>query len=75
MDFDNEIWEKLGIKSGSQLDKPETAAKYYAELAKVFAQDGKWGGQKVPQSVVDELEDQNFHSLVEFLHTRKLIKK
>lgn len=72
---DMEIWDKLGVQSGGQLMNPKNGAllnKYYNELAKLLAPDGRFRNLngKVPESVIDMLEMENHHTLVEFLAER-----
>ena len=66
IDLDNEIWEKKGFRNARNLE--DRKEEYYAEIKETIK-------DKVAQQIVDELEEQNYHSLVEALTELKLIQK
>lgn len=66
MSIDTTIWDKFGFQSGRDVEKNKE--QYQEEVKKQIT-------EKVHQEVVDELEDNNCHSMVEALHDLKLIQK
>lgn len=65
MDIDTQIWNRHGYQTGRDIEKNKDT--YLAEVKKEIS-------EKVYQETIDELEDNNYHSLVEALTTLKLIK-
>ena len=55
--IDNQIWQKFGFRSGSDVERNKE--KYIAEVAKALK------GERVGKNTIDELENENYHSMVE----------
>ena len=71
MDLENEIWDRLGINSGGEImENPQLEAQYQAAMAEALKPYGR-----VDQSVIDELENENYHQLVKLLTQMQRGKK
>jgi hypothetical protein len=60
MNKNNDIWDKLGVSSGGELKE-----KYWDEFKKEMRKVIK--DKKIPVSVLDELTEENYHSLREVI--------
>lgn len=70
MKKEGQIWDKLGIRSGGQLEaNPALMERYAAEVQKILP-DTVVG----MQGVMDILENENFHTLVEQMANKRLNK-
>ena len=66
--FDNWIYKKLGITSGGQLRKDEKLyIKYRLAVLKEAHKYGYNWSRVVPDKVMFQLEDENFHTLTKAL--------
>lgn len=66
IDIENEIWGNNGFRSGRDVEKNKES--YQRQVKEAIK-------EKVAQEVVDQLEDENYHSMVEALHDLHLIQK
>jgi hypothetical protein len=69
------VWDKFGFNSGGEIrESKEKTKKYAQELEKVFSQKGI-KRNSLSQKVYDELQNENYHLLNEFLGRNGYFKK
>ncbi len=69
------VWDKFGFDSGGEIrESKDKTRKYAEELEKVLSQKGISRGS-LTKNVYDELEDENYHLLNEFLGRNGYFKK
>jgi hypothetical protein len=69
------VWDKFGFDSGSEIRASKEKTKKYAqELEKVFSKEGIKKGTLTKQ-INEDLEDENYHLLNEFLVRNGYFKK
>jgi hypothetical protein len=76
MAFDNWIFDKFGVSSGGQiLDDKERYNRYLLAVEKEAHKYGYNKRRLIPERVVLQLEDENFHTLIQAFKDLGLIKR
>jgi hypothetical protein len=75
MEEEPKVWDKFGFESGSEIRASKEKTKKYAqELERVFSKEGIKKGTLTKQ-INEDLEDENYHLLNEFLVRNGYFKK